>query len=718
MRRAVIQQLGSLSTYRYGVETYDPDKLGLGPLIFQYTGATNEDKFAGPLKVGLARPMEQSTAIASQYPWAMQWQNNAAGELDWVFLADLATAAATRRINCYTFNRRTSVFTWKGFVTVTFPGTSEAKTMRAIRMTYRKESTGTVSASGTAVTGIGSAFQTNRVCVGNRMGWPTTPGDASTVPTWYEISAIATDTGLTLASTAGTVGASAYIIEDLRACLGVTSVTTSLGGLYVCKGLNFDAFSSVGGAVPAAVSTDNIRATYFLKDAATGTALAMFGMGIEDETSATSQMLYLLHTLANPICQKSNIRAALTVTSGASTDALVLITGSGGAVTGTTGQLNNARLATPSHGPHSGVQALHFTTTTRIYATPTSNITSASTTWLSAGSVMTEVPPGGVVTFAASGAMGSIEFAAAMDKFIVTTGATQRDYVTEYRTDAGQMSRLFGVNTFQINQATADSTITPLPTKTGGAYTIWSEGGVLYIATTGTTAILNRLYAIPLTADWEYASTTNCRLVMPKVATPDAVTLVQAMSQEVQVIGGKTGTNLGLDTEPFRMSYRTSGIDDNSGSWTLLDSSGLLGVAGSTAIQLMFEFRTIGTMSIPARICSASIIYDDTGMSSYWQGSSNIGTDITNKIFGFRHAVAYGTTVPQLKATLYDAESGANLGTDDSVTQAWTWAKSTNAGGAWGAYNTTDRANADTYIRVTPTSLADSIKVRAELTEY
>src|SRR4030067_172650 len=184
MRRAVIQQLGSLSTYRYGVETYDPDKLGLGPLMFQYTGAGNEDKFAGPLKVGLARPMEQSTAIASQYPWAMQWQDNTAGELDWIFLADLSTAAAARRINCYTFDRRTSLFTWRGFVTVTFPGTSEAKTMRALRMTYRKESTGTASASGTAVTGICSAFQTNRVCVGHRMGWAAAPGGASACSAW------------------------------------------------------------------------------------------------------------------------------------------------------------------------------------------------------------------------------------------------------------------------------------------------------------------------------------------------------------------------------------------------------------------------------------------------------------------------------------------------------------------------------------------------------
>src|SRR3990167_8578715 len=110
MRRAVIQQLGSLSTYRYGVEAYDATKLGLGPLMFQYTGAGNEDKFAGPLKVGLARPMEQSTAIASQYPWAMRGQNTAAGELDWIFLPAPAPPPPPRRINCYTFNRRTSVF--------------------------------------------------------------------------------------------------------------------------------------------------------------------------------------------------------------------------------------------------------------------------------------------------------------------------------------------------------------------------------------------------------------------------------------------------------------------------------------------------------------------------------------------------------------------------------------------------------------------------------
>ena len=39
-------------------------------------------------------------------------------------------------------------------------------------------------------------------------------------------------------------------------------------------------------------------------------------------------------------------------------------------------------------------------------------------------------------------------------------------------------------------------------------------------------------------------------------------------------------------------------------------------------------------------------------------------------------------------------------------------------GGAWGAYDSTDRANATTYVRVTPTGLADNIRVRGVLTEY
>lgn len=719
MRRASILKLGSLPKYEYGQETYDPTKLGLGGLMIQNNGGTNETNYAGPIPVALARPMEQSTAIASAFPWAMRWQNNVAGEIDWIFLADNTTAAATRRINAYTFNRRTSLFTWKGFVTVTYPNGATAVTIRGQRMTYDLYNTGTVAVAGTAVTGTGTAWLTNKACVGNRIGFGST--DPTQITQWYEISAMASDTGITLLSTAGTIAAGTpYVIEDLRCIQLHTNATTTNGGVFVVKGLNFYQFSNVGGTVPAATTVDGIRAAYWLKDAATITHLVGFGCGLEPKTTNTSQMLYSLDTLTNPIVFKTNVRAALTLTAGVDTTAFQLKTGSGGVITGAPSQLNNGRLATMASGPFSGISALYFTTASRVYAAPVSGITSGSTTWLSGGGVMTEVPPGGVNSFAASGAMSALEYSDAIDKMIIVTGPTQRNYITQFRTDNGQLDRLWGVNTLQLDQSTADSTITPVASQSGGQYSVWSEGGLAYLCVIGTTAPINRLYAVPFGADWEYAGTVSDkpRIVFPAMTLTNAAKLVSAYGSEVQVLGGANSKNLGLNTEPWRMYYRTTGITDDSGAWTLLDSSGLATATVTSQIQLMAEFRTIGTLMLPARLCSVGVIYDDASMSDYWQGSTNIGTNLVSKQFGFRQSVAYGSAVPRLRITLFDAESGATLGTDDSTTQAWTWAKSTNAGGAWGAYNTTDRANADTYVRITPTSLADNIKVRAELTEY
>jgi hypothetical protein len=686
--------------------------------MYQQSGVAPSDNFCGPLPIAVSRPMEASTAIPYSFPWAMRWSEATDDQIDWIFQADIANAATTRRLGMWRYNRINGELIYDGFLTITFPGTSENKTIRGLRMSYDKYSTGTVGVSGTAVTGSGTAWLTNRCCVGNRIGFGST--DPTAITTWYEISAMGSDTGITLSTSAGTVTAGTpYVIEDLRAYLLITSVTTSLGGLYVLKGLNRSHFTPAGGTVPAATTVDNIKAAYFLKDAATGTALAGFGMGLEDAISKTSRMCWVMHTLANPIMIKYDVYAALTVASGSTTSALQFVTGAGGAVTGTISQLNNGRIANASHGPGSGTTCIYFTTTTRVYRTSAlSGITAAQINWLADN--MTEVPPGGVNTFAAGGGMSSIEYSAVIDKFLImSSGAAGiRSYITEYRTDGGQLDRILFVDYKQIDQGGADSSITPVPSQLVAAFAVWIEGGMLYASRFGTTAVLNQFYAIPIGADWEYIATSNSRMHTPKIATPNCKSYIRAFVNAVQVVGGATGKNLGLQPEPFRLQFRTSGIDDNSGAWTPLDDTmDLAGVGGAAYIQFRLEFR-MGNLLIPARLLNWGILYNDNTMSDYCQGSSNIGTDLTNKRFGFRHAVAYGTAVPRLKIELYDAESGSSLGTDDSTTLAWTWEKSTNAGGAWGAYNSTDRANADTYIRVTPTSLADNIKVRAELTEY
>lgn len=715
MKRSALLRFGSLASYNLEFEPYDQDKLGLGKLMIQKTGATVDDKYVGPLPIAVARPVEASVPISYAFPFVMRWSETATNQIDWLFAADGSAAAATRRLGMYKFDRLTGNITYNGFLTITFPGTSEAKTIRSLRMSYEKISDGTVSASGTTVTGVGTTFNSSKACVGNRIGFGST--NPAQISTWYEISAIGSDTGITLTTSAGTITAgTAYVIEDLRAYILCTSVTTSLGGLYVIKGLRPELFTSTGGVIPAGTTIDRIRASYFLKDAVTGTALAGFGMGIQNKISTTERYLWLGETLTNPVLFKFNVYADLTLTAGSATNPFVFKTGAGGIVTGTTSQNNNGRIANTNHGPGLNTDCFYFTTTTRVYRSVNVNtITTGSTTWLADN--MVEVPPGGTQTFSVGSAINSIEYSNSLNKFIIISN-NSRSYLSEYRTDGGQFDRILFPEYRQLDAGTADSTITPIPSIGASAFSSWIEDGLLYLIRISTGAPFNQVYVIPLGTDWEFLGLTNARIITPRIATVAAKKYIAALSAADGVIGGDSGKNLGLKPEPYRIKYRTTGISDNSGSWQTIDSSGdISGVAGSTHIQFSLEFR-MSDLMLPARVLSIGVMYEDTNMSDFWQGSSNVGTDLVNKRFGFRHAVAYGSVVPRLQIELFNAETGASLGSDDSQTLAWTWEKSTNSGGAWGAYNTADRANENTYIRVTPTSLADNIKVKAVLREY
>ncbi len=710
MKRATPLKFGQLSSYQYGVDLYDPDKVGLGPRITQkYLSSSPDDGFVGPFPVAIARPMEQSTQIPGTFPWALQWSSTK----DWVFLADNAATAATRRIIMYEYDRTTQAFTWKGFVTLTYPAATN-HTIRGFRMTYDKYTTGTVAVSGTAVTGTTTAWSASRIAVGSRIGFGST--DPTLITTWYEISAIGSDTGITLTTTAGTItSGTPYVIEELRAITLNTNATTTNGGLFVAKGLRPEIFTTVGTTIPAATTVDNIRACYWLADASTVTNITAIGCGIQPRDSYTQHFLWGIDGTSTVTLFKHNLRAALTLTAGKDTTSLALKSGTTAALSGTATQLNNGRIATASHGPGSGLQCIYFTTGTRIYRTnDVSTITAAQTTFIADNSV--ETPPGSVNTFAASSLLSSIEYSLSTDRFFVPVNATTtpfRSYFTQYRTDGGQWDRIWGCDTRQIDQSAADSSTTPHPSMTGAAYSVWAEGGILYIATLGTTAILNRLYACPV-ADWEH--TSNDYVLTPRLSCPNIDKFSQAWFTEISNIGGGTGKNLGMSTEPFRTEYRTTGITDDTGSWTLLNNCGIMmGVAGAPYIQFRLSFRTLGPLMIPARIACGGVIYDDLSTDDHWQPS--VGeSDVATPMFAWRFVTAYSGTVPALKVRLYDAVTGSLLLTDTTVGSPATWQKSTDGGTVWGSYNTTDKGNETTYIRYTPASIGSNIRVRALLT--
>ncbi len=646
--------------------------------------------------------------------------------VDWVFLADGAATAATRRITCFEYRRGLSIFTWKGFITQTYP-TATNHTITGMRAVYAKYTTGTVGVSTATVTGSSTTWSADRINIGSRIGFGSS--DPTQISTWYYINAVGSDTSITIqnnVTASGTGGVAsnlsissgtAYVIEDLRILTTTTNATATNGGLFMSAGMSQDDFTPAGTTIAAAVTTDKVKAVYWLADASTVTNDANSGLALDDRDSWTQQYCYVIERVAatTPSIYKYNFRTALaSISAGKTTSAFVFATGIQ-TVTGNTSATNNGRVGTLSHGPASGIKSLFFATTSRIYRVAIGNIVNGSTTFLS--DAMVEVPTGGTGTFTATGALTGVEISDQIDRLIVTsTGAAGvRSYVTKYNTNSDPFDHIFLIDSKQIDQAAADSSSVPHPNIQAGIMNVWSEEGLTYISRAGTTSLTNALYAVPLGADWSYADgTVKQRLYTPSLATPNAVKYSRAYVNNAQYLGED---NLTLPTEPMRMYYRTSGISDNSGSWTLIDQTGdLSGVDGAAAIQFAIEFRTIGTFCLPTRVFNVCVVYEDNTTDSHYQPSVAFSST-TAKQFAWRFSTAFGGTVPTLQIQLFDAVSGSLLLTDDSATPTGTWEKSTNDGGAWGAYNTTDKGNDTTYIRYTPAALGDDVKVRALLTQ-
>lgn len=708
--KIAVEQLANTTTSP--ISSYDSTKWNIGTLIKQYSGPNPEQNFIGPIVPTAARPMEESTAIAMMYPHAITWSST----IDWVFLIENSAAASSaRRVFLYEYNKSTSQYSWKGFINLTLP-TATAHTIRGFRCPRYTYSNGTIGVSGTAVTGSSTTFQTSRIGAGSRIGFGST--DPTQITTWYSISSITNDTTLTLNVSAGTISAgTSYVIEELRPMLVTTNATLANGGLFVAKGINFNDFITSGTVIAASASTvDNLKLVYKLSDAATTTIQVGGGLGIDSPVSNTEHYVYIINGTTTLSVFKINIRGTGTITSGQMvlTGSDMVITGTQ-AVTGTTSQVNNSRVCTTSHGPGSGVKSLYFVTTTRIYRASLSNITSGNATWQSDN--RSEVPPEGTNTFALTSVLSSIEYIDSIDSFIVATtfSSAVRSYITKYPTNSGDpFNYAWGVDTKLLDASISSSLRPLLPATTFGVSpSIWSENGITHYVKNGTVSTNNIMVSIPFAAHWDFTSTTNQRLISPEISTPNNNKFVRVYVSYAKNLGSSM---LQVPTEAHRVYYRTTGISDDSGSWTLINYLGDLNLTGTSSIQFMIEFSTISIgYLIPARIFGLTVIYEDLSTDSHYLPSADLSNK-TTKTFAWKFQTAFGSTVPTLRIRLYNAITNGILDDDDSVTQTGTWEKSTD-GVAWVTYNATDKTNETTFIRFTPASIPDNIQVRALLTQ-
>lgn len=771
---------------------YDATKTIIGSLFKQYTGATSADKYVTVPPPTMINMVE--VTLSSYFlPHVYQWSSN----IYWIFAGTNAAAAVTRTIALFTYDSSTNTITWNGFITLSGTTFAGAKTIRSLRSNVSEHISGTVSTSGssTTITGSGTQFTSDRIAVGARIGFGTT--DPNAVTTWYEITAIASNTSLTISGAVNLSGATSYVIEEIRLAVVCTNATLYNGGVHLIKGLNPGTFQIGGTTIVEATSTDNLRASYLLKDkvpstvtitiaspgvvtlvghgyvvgdvvmfsttgalptgllvntayyvltvptADTFTLAATLGgavintsgtqsgvhtlysglmataMGVTDDgyTSATQNDYYFLNldNATSVRIHKLNMRAALTVANGYATGAWQYKTAIQ-TITGTAQQVGNGRICTPNHGVSLGVKSLFFVTTTRIYRCPVSLLTDGSGGWLTDS--MIENPPGSITTNLSATTFVQIDYSSSLDRFLIATSVATRygTYVTTYDPSNPQFEKIFG----QINNRTK------LTTSNSGAVdamfttsplSIWTENGIMFAMPNIVTTGLNWFLVLGIGADGYYSSISNQKVVTPKLSTLGASALYRCYPSTNQYAGDYL---LGYTPEPIRMYYRTSGIDDNSGSWIPTINGDLTGVSPSDYIQFMFDFEVLGEFCVPRKLYSVACIYEDSSTDSqdeHYLSCADLSNK-TTKTFAWKHSIAFGSVVPRLKIRLYNAITNGILDTDDSTTQTGTWEKTTDGGATWGVYDTDDKANEITFIRFTPASIPDNVQVRAILTLY
>lgn len=665
--------------------SYDSTKINLGTLMHKETLPNS----VGPLPIAIGRPFEQqpATAVLSWMVCSVPWSS----DINWVFMIQgTATAAlATRRIHLYTHTISTNVLAYIGVITAQGLLGAGTFTIRGMRASLERYTVGTASVAGTAVTGTATLWQTDRLCAGSRIGFGST--NPTAIVNWYQIASIDAEGGITLASNAGVVPDGPYVIEDFRIFYSQTGATANLGApLILLKGLSYEDFNPVAGTnISHATTVDNIKAVYELVDDNTFTNTTIGGCAIEDRVNWQTQYVDCLNGTTSLKIYRYNIRAALTFAGetapnvGRTRDALVLVTGAQGC-TGTCSQVNNGRIGTLVH--QGSVPSLYFATTTRVYRVPLTQIVGGSTTFLSGSTdTMIEVHPGSATTVAASAALQSVEIASSIDRLIImSTSATGfHSYVSRYITDGSQIDRWFLIDDKFQNSSTADPDAPTHPNTISTVCSAWSEQGICYLLRHGTAATTNVLFGMPLSADWDFAATNpiTSACITPKIATTGATKLYSAYTSHVDYYGS---SSLGLPADGWRTYYRTSGIDDNSGAWTLLGNDGDLSGAGAPSyIQFRFEFRCISPTCLTPRILKVAVLYEtDTYLPPelQWRFADSNNTDGT---VGFSQISAF-SVLPTLTISYYRSDNDAlvltqaSSGSVNGVFEYWT-------GAAWAA---------------------------------
>ena len=163
-------------------DNYDPLKTVLGPNIFKFSASTPVDYYIGPNETAF-RDITQDTGVSN---WGDIDVITYSGDKQWLFcLKGFVATVATTDIAMYEFDKSNYTYTYKGEIRVSGADVT-VRLQQGIKANLDYYSAGTVSVSGTSVSGTGTNWIEGRIPIGARIGFGSTNPDDIT--TWYRIT--------------------------------------------------------------------------------------------------------------------------------------------------------------------------------------------------------------------------------------------------------------------------------------------------------------------------------------------------------------------------------------------------------------------------------------------------------------------------------------------------------------------------------------------------
>ena len=687
---------------------YDPSKLNLGYLMTKNTDESSQI-YVSPLEPKFIRGYE----VLSQSPYVYPYTLNSLGSLKynddvtWLFCVDGGSQGTiAKRIFLFLHKKSTNELSEVGSINVNYTPNGSHNTYSIIpSMEYHTG--GTVTVNGSSVIGSGTNWQTDGVCVGNRIGFGST--DSNNITSWYQITSVDSNTGLTISkefisdgdpNNLNITGATPYVIEDFRLIYGnYANGVATVRGISLVKGLRYELFQiTPPTTIPAGTTIDNIRACYRILDSATTTAtFSPIGLVLMDKTSFTSQDLYVLSYPATTTIsiQKFNIRSSLTLTLGRSDTPFIFTTGT--QAHNGTNTLGYIPMTTDFNGN------FYVTNHTRISRIPISGITSGSTTFIV--DAMIENPPGTSTTYPLSSQLIQSQYLRAANKFYVShIQGTIRNYIYSYSV-GGQFEIPVHIND-QIQQSTYlidkfDNLTTNFLSLPLNPH--YSENGLLFISRS-TLSNNNIIYSLPIEADKDFHTTTNACIITPELTTLSA-TSYNRVYLELESTTNKD-IRFYIPRENCDIYYRTSGITTDTGLWNLIPGTGEIS-GSSNSIQFKITFRTAGLYSIPCKVKGIVMSYEsnETPDPITFYDPSIKNTIIPSNVFSWRQNSLFNTQIPNLNIDIYDTSNNVLLTDSVSGSTNGVWEHSTDGGNTWSSW-TYSANTVGNYIRYSASTLS------------